>query len=102
MHNLLKTAVKPTVCTTDNINLIKHLFPLLVLASCSDICAWYGYNIILQFLGTGIFCRLETHQSFRIKVQGQVFYSHVKLNLKKYWFNKMAVNYKVSTSHRIL
>jgi hypothetical protein len=110
---LLKTAVKPTKCTTDDIHLtlilltwrigwfpntaskwqmgfhsafkglIKHLFPLLVLASCSDICAWYGYNIILQFLGTGIFGRLETHQSFRIKVQGRVFYSHVKLNLKK-------------------
>lgn len=82
MHDLLKTAVKPTVCIIDNIHLSKHLFPLLVLASCSDICAWYGYNIILQFLGIGIFCRLETHQSFRIKVQGQVFHAHVTLNLK--------------------
>jgi len=66
MHDLLKTAVKPTVRITDDIHLHKHLFPLLVLASCSDICAWYGYNIILQFLGTGIFCRLKTHWSFRM------------------------------------
>lgn len=59
------------------------IFPLLVLASCSDICAWYGYNIILQFLGTGIFCRFKTHQSFRMKVQGQVYYSHVNGIFKK-------------------
>lgn len=84
IHDLLKTAVKSTVCITDNIHLCKHLFPLLVLVSCSDICTWYGY-IILQFPGTGTFCRLKTHQSFRIKVQGQVFYSHVKGKFKKTW-----------------
>ena len=68
MHDLLKMAVKTTVCITDYIHLTKHLFPLLVLAPCSDICAWYGYNIIALFQGNGIFCRLKTHQSFRTQV----------------------------------
>jgi hypothetical protein len=64
MHDLLKTAVKPTVCITDDIYLSKHLFPLLVQASYSDICTWYGYSIILQFQGTGMFCRLKNTSEF--------------------------------------
>jgi hypothetical protein len=49
MYDLLKTAVTPTVCITDDIHLSKRLFPLLVLASRSDIWAWYGMDTTLSF-----------------------------------------------------
>jgi hypothetical protein len=65
IHDLLKTALKPRVCITDDIHLSKHLFLLFVPASCSDICAWNGMDT-----------------TFVLQFQGQVFYSHVKLNLK--------------------